>query len=167
MVNRPEPFSGFTSQQWPSAWRKGSTHGQEWTRARGNTLSFTPSIACYNTSELFSTRTHCSSEPWGIIPKGWLQPPHLSAPAGQWLQGWDTGWMQQGQFLKQGTRVPYGLEETTSSPQLLWSLQPRVLGTVSCLQSNLRTEGCPVCQRQFSCLSGNKPTDFKAQFHKK
>lgn len=47
----------LTSQQWPSAWRQGSTHGQEWTQASGNTLSFTPSIACWSTSDLFCTRT--------------------------------------------------------------------------------------------------------------
>lgn len=54
-----------------------------------------------------------------------------------------------------------------SSPELVLSLHPRVLGTVSCLQSNLRTEGRPVCQRQFPPLSGKKPTDFKAPCHKK
>lgn len=75
--------------------------------------------------------------------------------------------MLQEELLRQGTRVPYGLEETTSSPELVSSLRPRVLGILSCLQSNLRTEGCLVCQRQFPCLSGNKPTDLKPKFHKK
>lgn len=70
------------------------------------------------------------------------------------------------QFLKWGTRAPCGLEETVSSPQLVLSLHPRAFGTVSCSQSHLRTEGCPVCQRQFPCPSGNKPTDPKTPFHK-
>lgn len=75
--------------------------------------------------------------------------------------------MQQGELLKQGTRVPHALEETTASPGLGPSPRPGALGIVSCLQSNLRTQRCPVCQRQFPHLSGNKPTDPKAQFHKK
>lgn len=163
-INTPEPLSALPlgRQQWPSAWRKGSTHGKQCTQASGNTLSFTLPTACGSTSDssapgratgkhserLLSCQAACSSHHTYLLLQAVASGPRPNAA---------------GRTPAAGKPSTILIRRNYSSPGLVSSLHPTVLGIVKLL-TNLRTEGCLLCQRQFSVSLERNQLIYKQNF---